>query len=70
MTPEQAQALRQIADAIVQTVQESGSVGAPGGVMYAALMAHGCTLNQFEQIMGVLVRVGKLTKRGDCYFAA
>jgi hypothetical protein len=70
MTPEQVKALRDIADMIVLTVKESGPIGAPGGVLYAALMTHGCTLHQFEQIMGALVRAGKLTKRGHCYFAA
>ncbi len=70
MTNEQITALRQIAAAIIAAVRAAGPLGAPGGVMYAALMAQGCTLNQFEQIMGGMVRAGKLTKRGDCYHLA
>ncbi len=70
MTNEQILALRQIAAAIIAAVRAAGPLGAPGGVMYAALMAQGCTLNQFEQIMGGMVRAGKLTKRGDCYHLA
>ncbi len=38
--------------------------------MYAALMSQGCTLNQFESIMGALVRLGRVEKRGECYFLA
>jgi len=52
---------------VVETVKESGSMGAPGGIMYAALMAQGCTLEQFEQIMGALVNAGRISKSGDCY---
>ena len=68
MTIEQITALRSIARAIIETVQQSGPLGAPGGHLYAALMAQGCTLNQFEQIMSGLVDAGKLEKRGECYF--
>ncbi len=70
MTLEQIKSLRRIGDAIVSAVKESGPLGAPGGHMYAALMAHGCTLEQFEQIMSGLVRAGMLVKRGDCYHTA
>ncbi len=70
MTHEQITALRQIAAAIIESVKAAGPLGAPGGVLYAALMAQGCTLHQFEQIMGGMVRAGKLTKRGDCYHLA
>ena len=39
--------------------------GAPAGIMYAALMTQGCTLHQFEQITGGLVRAGMLSRDGD-----
>jgi len=70
MSPAQAQALKQICDAVIDTVKQSGPMGAPGGILYAALMAYGCSLSQFESLMGALVRAGKLTKHGDCYRAA
>lgn len=41
--------------------------GTPGGTLYAALMAQGCTLPQFERVMGALVGAGVLQKRGECY---
>ena len=65
MTPQQAKALQAVAKAII----ESCKTFAPGGVIYAALMAQGCTLNQFQQIMSQLVSAGMLTQDGDCYTA-
>jgi hypothetical protein len=67
MTPEQIRLIRQIADAIVATVREAGPQGAPGGVIYAALMAQGCTFNQFQSLMSGLLRTGRLALDGDCY---
>ncbi len=31
-------------------------------------MAHGCTLEQFEKLMGALVAIKQLVKRGELYF--
>jgi hypothetical protein len=59
MTPQQIEAVRAVARSIVEAVREVGE--APAGPMYAALMSKGCTLNQFQQIMGQLVRAGFLT---------
>lgn len=70
MTIEQAKALKALADAIIDTVGAAGPHGAPGGHLYAAFMAHGITLSQYEQIMSGLVIAGKLTKHGDCYRVA
>ncbi len=67
-TETQKRALIMIVSAITDTIKEAGEFGAPGGVMYAALMAHGCSLNQFESIMSTLVRLGRVEKRGECYF--
>jgi hypothetical protein len=68
LTPEQIKALRAICDAVVDVVRAGGSLGAPGGVIYAALMGQGCTLSQFESLMSGLVRAGKLRRDGDLYF--
>ncbi len=67
MTTQQITALRAIANAVLETVKESGSLGSPGGHLYAALMAHGCTLHQFEQIMSGLERANYVRKSGECY---
>lgn len=58
-----------IGDVIIESVQAAGPLGAPSGILYAALMTHGCTLDQYEGIMSGLVSAGKLEKRGDLYFA-
>lgn len=55
---------------IVETVEETGEHGAPGGILYAALMNVGVSLELFEMIMGTLVEAGKLRKSGDLYFKA
>ena len=68
LTPEQIKAIRAICDAVVYAVRAGGSLGAPGGVIYAALMGQGCTLSQFESLMSGLVRAGKLRRDGDLYF--
>jgi len=67
-TSQQKAALLLLCDAFVDTVREAGELGAPSGVMYAAVMDK-MTLDQFTAIMTALVAVGKVTKRGDCYFA-
>ena len=68
MTNEQQQALKGICDAIVETVKAM-PLGCPAGELYARLMAHGCTLDQFENLMGALVNIRMLRKSGHLYFA-
>ena len=63
-------ALRLILDGIVDAVTACEPIGAPGGVIFAALMAQGCTLAQYQHLMGALVRAGKLTRDGDLYHLA
>lgn len=55
--------------AIVSTVAEMPpDTGAPGGILYTALMGR-LDLGQFNCLMSGLVTVGFVTKRGQCYFA-
>jgi hypothetical protein len=61
-------ALLALCDAIVDVVQRGGEWGVPGGTIYVALMAHGCSLEQFEGIMRALVTMQKVERRGDVYF--
>jgi len=67
MTHQQAQALRAAACVIIEACDMPH--GAPGGVLYAGLMAQGCTLHQYTQIMNGLTNAGMLTKDGECYSA-
>lgn len=72
MTDRQRAMLRQVVDAmldaVVDAVKAVAPAGAPGGVIYAALMGHGCSFNQYTSLMAGLVRNGKLRQDGDCYF--
>ena len=51
--------IRTVADAI----REAGSI--PSGHLYAMLMTYGCSLSQYESIIGILVESGRVEKRGD-----
>ena len=66
MTKEEAlRAVTAIANAIVEEVKEVEPDGAPASSIYLALMEHGCSFAQFQQIMDALVETGKL--RQECY---
>lgn len=69
MKPEDIiKALAAICDGIIESVAVAGKQGAPGGVLYSAMMAHGCSLAQFQSLMGGIVKAGKLVQRGNLYF--
>jgi hypothetical protein len=61
-------ALKAICDVIIDGIATAGKLGTPSGTIYAMLMSAGCSLEQFEQIMGALVAAGKVVKRGHVYF--
>ena len=69
MTLEQIRAVQQIAAMFIDAVKAAGELGAPSGVMYAAVMGK-LSLSQYQQIMATLVRAGKLRQDGDLYFLA
>ncbi len=58
-----------LVDAIVDTIKEAGPMGAPGGVLYAALMTRGFSLEEFEILMRVVVATKRVYKEGQLYFA-
>ena len=62
-------AITELCAIIVESVRNMGSMGAPSGPMYAALMSTGITLDQYQTIMDGLVAAGKLKRRGHVYFA-
>lgn len=49
--------------AVADTIRESGS--APAGIIYAALSAHGCSLQVFERIVGFLESEDLIRRDGD-----
>lgn len=70
LTDVQRAALAVIVTATIDAVKAAAPHGAPGGVLYAALMTQGCTLSQFESLMSALERTGKVRRDGDLYFPA
>lgn len=62
----QTQLLRQLCQMFIDSVKAGGSMGAPAGVMYAAVLDK-MSLHQFEQMMSALVAMGKVRKCGDLY---
>jgi hypothetical protein len=37
----------------------------PAGTLYASLMAHGCTLNQYESIIDVFKQAGRIKEKNS-----
>lgn len=64
--PQRQQLMLQALQTLVDAVKAGGKLGAPGGVMYAALLDK-LSLQQFESMMRVLVLKGYLRKEGDLY---
>ncbi len=65
----QAKAVRGIVRAVIDAAIASEPFGAPGGHIYAALMGQGCTLQQYESLMGSIQRAGLVERSGECYKA-
>lgn len=68
MTSQQIIGLQKLGLAVLEAVAKGGDLGAPGGTLYAAMMHHGATLQQFQSFMGTLTGRGMLTLSGDCYY--
>jgi len=66
MTNQQIKALQSIGKGIIESCNID-SIGAPSGAIYAALMGHGASLNQFNSIMDTLVKHGFLTHDSECH---
>ena len=64
-TEQAVQAVRAIANIIEETAREAGPFGAPSGVVYAALMSAGITLDTYEAILDGLAKAGRVSLHGD-----
>jgi predicted transcriptional regulator len=60
-------AIKKITLAMLETIDEAGDLGAPGGALYLAMMEVNVDLSSFQIYMSGLVRLGFLTHRHDCY---
>ena len=65
----QVYALMSVIDTVIEAINETGTEGIPGGTLYAMLMQHGCSLSQYEMIMGIIVDAGRASKRGHVYYS-
>lgn len=59
-------ALRLAMACILDAAEAAGPQGAPSGVVYATLNAHRLTLPAYQQILDMLIEVGKVTVSGHC----
>jgi hypothetical protein len=62
-------AIRRIANAIVETVRETGPGGAPESVLYMAMAEYGANMAQFNAMIDALIEVGQLERRGHLLVA-
>ena len=53
-----SKSLNVAAAGIMQAIDAAGSLGAPGGILYAGLMSKGYTFNEYHQIMVGLASAG------------
>lgn len=68
MTREQLDGMQRLGLGVLEAVEEAGELGAPGGILYAAMQAHGASLSQFQSFMGTLTGRGMLTlDECECY---
>lgn len=67
-SPSSNEALPRIGLAILSAIESAGELGAPGGLLYAGLMAHGASLSQYQSLMAGLERKGKVRREGELYF--
>lgn len=69
MTKTNVNVIAQVLSAMLETIQEMGKDGLPEGPLYAALMGKGCSLNQFNSLVGILVKAGRVRKDGNFLYA-
>ncbi len=63
--------IQQLGDAIVAAVEVGEDEGASGGLLYNAMLTKipNMTSQWFESVMTTLVGLGRLSKRGQKYYA-
>jgi len=64
-TSQQQQALKLVVDCILDAARTAGPLGAPSGIIYAALNAHGLTLDAYESILASMTRLGMVKVEHD-----
>jgi predicted oxidoreductase (fatty acid repression mutant protein) len=62
-------ALSKIILAVYETIKEAGEQGAPSGVIYAALMGFGCSLEQYNAIIDAMIATKKIRRSNHLLYA-
>ena len=70
ITKEQKLAVINSIGAIKDTIANAGHHGAPEGVLYAAFMAHGVSLDTFTEMIDYLVNARVIRREGHLLFKA
>ena len=65
----EAVAAQILVDSVLAAVREIGTLGLPSGPLYAILASRGVSLATYQLLMDALVSAGKITRRGNLYFA-
>jgi hypothetical protein len=68
MNAQQLAALRLAIDCILEAAEMGGSLGAPSGVVYAAMSAHGMSLSSYQSLLDALQRAGKIEVSDHCIY--
>ena len=58
-----AKAAIELVQSVADAIRDAGHI--PAGTLYAGLMMQGCTMQQYEQIEGLLLRSGVVRKTND-----
>jgi len=59
---QQVEALKEIADVVLEAVQVAGVQGVPSGHLYAMLMPYGIRIDIYNLIIAALKRAGRITE--------
>lgn len=65
LSTQQRDAINLAVSCIVDAVKVAGPFGAPSGVVYAALMAHGMTLATYQSLLDALERTGQIVVKNN-----
>ena len=68
VTPEVMQIVGRTISAVLSAVEAGGAMGAPSGIIYAALSSMGMEFNHYQCMMSTLVEIGLLRLCNNCYF--
>jgi len=66
MNEQQLAAIRLAVECIEDAARIAGPLGAPSGVVYAALSGAGMRLETYQSLLDSLVRLGRITVSGHC----